>query len=86
MLEEQKDLLGYLGGSAVEHLPSVQVMIPRSQEGVPHRVPCRQPASPSASVSASLCVSHESINKIFKKRPISPQRNLIFFPLSLLDT
>ena len=51
--------LGCLGGSAVERLSLARVVIPGSQDGVPHRVPCREPASPSASVFASLCVSHE---------------------------
>ena len=36
--------------------------------GAPHWSPHREPASPSACVSASLCVSHESINKILKKK------------------
>ena len=48
---------GCLGSSVVEHLPSAQVVIPGSWDGVPHRVPHREPASPSACVSASLCVS-----------------------------
>ena len=46
-----------LGGSAVEHPPSAQGVIPGSWDRVPHWVPCREPASPSACVSAS--VSHE---------------------------
>ena len=41
---------GHLGGSAVEHLPSAQVVILGSWDGVLHL---------SAYVSASLCVSHE---------------------------
>ena len=40
---------------------------PQSKDRVPHQAPCMEPASPSAYVSASLCVSHEKINKIFKK-------------------
>ena len=52
----------------VERLPSAQGVIPRSWDRVPCRAPCREPASPSACVSASLCVSHEQINKILKKK------------------
>ena len=47
-----KLLLGHLGGSAVEHLPSAQGMIPGSWGGVPHWAPRREPASPFAYVSA----------------------------------
>ena len=50
---------GRLGGSVVERLPLVQVMIPGSWDRGPHQDPCREPASPSAYVSASVCVSHE---------------------------
>ena len=50
----------------VEHLPSTQVMIPRSWDRVPHGAPYMEPASPSDYVSASLCVSHEK-NKILKR-------------------
>ena len=60
--------LGHLGGSVDERLPLAQVVIPGSWDQVPHGAPCKKPASPSACVSASLCVSHEWINKIFKKR------------------
>ena len=49
--------VGCLGGSAVEHVPWAQGMIPGSQDGVPHRAPRREPAPPSAYVSASLCLS-----------------------------
>ena len=35
---------------------------------VPHQAPWGEPASPYAYVSASLCVSHEKINKILKKK------------------
>ena len=59
---------GHLGGSEVEHLPSTQGMILDSQDRTPHRAPCMEPASPSACVSVSLCVSHEQINKILKKK------------------
>ena len=62
--------LGRPGGSAaVEHLPSAQGVIPefRDPDQVPHPDPCEEPASPSASVSSSLSVSHEEINRIFKK-------------------
>ena len=58
---------GCLGGSAVEWLPSAQVMIPGSWDLVPCQALHREPASPSFYVSASLCVSHEHINKIFKR-------------------
>ena len=50
--------LGHLGGSAVEHLPSAQGVIPEFRDGVPHQGPCEEPASPSPYVSAfSLCLS-----------------------------
>ena len=57
-----------MGGSALEHLPLAQVMVPGSQNQVPHRAPCMEPASPSACVydSLSVCVSHKE--KIFKKK------------------
>ena len=51
-------LLGHLDGSAVEHLPSAQGLIPESQDRVPHHALCMEPASLSTCVSASLCVSH----------------------------
>ena len=51
--------LGRLGGSAVEHLPSDQGMIPEFRDRVSHQAPRRELASPSACVSATLCVSHE---------------------------
>ena len=40
-----------------EHLPLAQLIIPRSWDWVPHRVPCMEPASSSACVSASLSLS-----------------------------
>ena len=52
-------LLGHLGGSVVEHLPSAQDEILEFQDGVPHRAPCEEPDSPSVCVSASLYVSYE---------------------------
>ncbi|CAD7691411.1 unnamed protein product [Nyctereutes procyonoides] len=33
-----------------------------------HQALCRKPASPSACVSASLCISHERISRILKKK------------------
>ena len=48
---------GCLGGSADEHLPSAQGMIPGPWDRVPHQAPCMEPASLSARVSASLSVS-----------------------------
>ena len=59
---------GRPGGSAVKHLPSAQVVILETRDRVPHGASRREPASPSACVSGSLCVSHEQINKILKKR------------------
>ena len=47
-------LEGHLGGSAVGRLPSVQGVIPESQDQVPHGAPCEDPASSSAYVSASF--------------------------------
>ena len=55
--------LGCLGGSVVEHLPLAQVMIPESQDQVPHGAPLRKPTSPSTYVSASLSVCLSRINK-----------------------
>ena len=46
--------MGCLGGSAVEHLPSAQGVIPGSGDRVPNWAPHRKPASPSAYVSACL--------------------------------
>ena len=50
-------LLGRLGGSAVEHLPSAQVVILGLGIESRHQAPCKESASPSACVSASLSVS-----------------------------
>ena len=58
----QKKMREALGGSAVEHLPLAQGLIPNSLDRVLHRSPCMEPASlSSACVSASLSVhvSHE---------------------------
>ena len=44
----------HMGGSAAEHLPLVQVMVPGSWDGVPYHVSHREPASPSASLCVSL--------------------------------
>ena len=60
---EQREVKGPLRGSGVEHLPSAQVVTPRSRDRVLHRAPCREPASPSAWVSTSLSVS--LMNKFF---------------------
>ena len=54
--------MGHLGGSAVEHLPLAQSVIPESWDRVPHQALCMEPtSSPSSCVSASLSlsVSHE---------------------------
>ena len=48
---------GALGGSAVEHLPSAQGVIPGSWDPAPHLAPHREPVSPSVYVSASFSVS-----------------------------
>ena len=55
--------LGCLSGSAVEHLPLAQGVIPGSWDRVPHRAPCVGSASPSAYVSASLSLCVTIINK-----------------------
>ena len=54
-------LEGCLGGSADEHLPLAQVVIPGSWDRVLRQAPHKESASPSAYVSASLslCMSHE---------------------------
>ena len=53
--------LGHLGASVVERLPLTQVVIPRSQDWVPHRAPHREPAfSP---LPLSLLLSMSLINK-----------------------
>ena len=44
---------GCLGGSAVEHLPMTQSVIPEFWDRVPHRDPCREPAYVS---TFSLCL------------------------------
>ena len=49
--------MGHLGGSAVEHLPLAQVMIPGFQDQVLYWAPHGEAASPSAHVSASFSVS-----------------------------
>ena len=64
-------MVGRLGGSAVEHLPSAQGMIPGSRDRVPHRAPCMEPASPSACVSASL--SGSLMNKYIKSSQKNPK-------------
>ena len=46
--------LGRLGGSAVEHLPLTQGMIPGFWDRILHWAPSEEPASPSAYASASL--------------------------------
>ena len=51
--------LGCLGGSVVEHLPSVQGMILGSWDLVPYQAPHEEPASPSAYVSASLSLMNK---------------------------
>ena len=58
---EKEKPLEHLGGSAVEHLPLTQVVIPGSWDRVLHWAPHTEPASPSTYVFASLCVSF--INK-----------------------
>ena len=69
---------GCPGGSVVEHLPSAQVVIPGSWDGVPHRAPRVEPASPSACVCLPLSVSHKQTNKqtnkIFKKKATRDMR------------
>ena len=58
---------GWLSGLAP---PSAQGVILETWDGVPRQAPCMEPASPSACVSAShcVCVAHEKINKILKKK------------------
>ena len=56
-MKKKSLLLGHLGGSVVEHLPSTQGMIPGSGDQVPHQAPYGKAASPSAYVSTSLSVS-----------------------------
>lgn len=52
--------MGWLGSSVVECPPLAQVMIPESQDPVPHQAPCGEPASPTAYVSSPTAyVSHE---------------------------
>ena len=59
ILFKNLQLEGHLGGSVVEHPPLAQVVIPESQDRVPHRALHREPTFPSACVSASVCDSHE---------------------------
>ena len=49
-------------------------MILELRDQVLRQAPCEEPASPSAYVSASLCVSHESVNKIFFKKKREKKR------------
>ena len=58
-IDQWNRIQGHLGGSAAEHLPLAQGVIPESQDRVPEWVPCMEPASPSSRVSAflSLCLS-----------------------------
>ena len=56
-MHQESHLLGYLGGSVVEHLPLAQDVIPGSQDGVAHQATRKEPASSSACVSASFSVS-----------------------------
>ena len=52
------NLQGYLGGSVVEHLPSVQGMILGFWDGVPHQAPRRE-----ARFSLCLCLSVSLMNE-----------------------
>ena len=53
-------MMGRLGGSAVECLPSAQAMILESWDRVPLQALCAEPASPSAYDSPSLSLfAHE---------------------------
>ena len=46
-----------------------QGVILETRDGVPHWAPCMEPASPPPmSLPLSLCVSHDKINKILKKK------------------
>ena len=63
---------GCLCGSVVEHLPLAKDLILGSRDGVQHQTPRWEPFSPSClCLCLSLCVSHEKINKIFKKKKVS---------------
>ena len=53
LLPKQCQIMGHLGGSAVERLP-LALGDPRSWDPVPHQAPCEEPAVPSASVSVCL--------------------------------
>ena len=46
-----------LGGSAVEHLPLAQGVMPETRDQVPHRASCRELASLPLPVSLPVCVS-----------------------------
>ena len=48
---------GHPGGSAGEHLPSVQVMTLRGCDQVPRRAPRREPPRPLLCLCLSLCLS-----------------------------
>ena len=54
------NILGHLGGSAVEHLPLAQGVILEARDRVPYQAPCWEPASPSA---MSLPLSVYLMNK-----------------------
>ena len=50
-------MLGHLGGSGVERLPSAQGVIPGSWGRVPHGALCGEPASLPVSLPLSVCLS-----------------------------
>ena len=53
----------HLGGSVVEHMPLVQVVVSRSYDQVPHWAPHKEPASLSVYVSASFPLFVSLMNK-----------------------
>ena len=62
-------LLGRMGGSAAEHLPLAQGVILGSRIKSRIGLPAWSLLLPlPVSLPLSLCVSHERINKIFKKK------------------
>ena len=60
----EKEVLGHLGGSGVERLPSVQGVTPGSWDRVPPQGAC---VSLCLYVCLSLCLSYKLINKNLKK-------------------
>ena len=72
-VKDLEQLQGYLGGS-VKCLPSTQVMIPGSWDGVPHQAPC-------SARSLLLPVPHPYLPLVFYLSFCLKKMNTIFFEI-----